>query len=341
MRAVWEFYRNEYPLSADAQEIDRREIANKTYDELPDELKDVFQGYVLHFTVFEEADDEVITEMFIRLQNGVPLNSAEKRNAIGGGMRDFIHELAESHHLFATSVGFRNWRYSHDEIAGQMMLVELNGRPCNVGYTQLRDMYTSNTVFRVGSPKAGRIKYVLNFLARAFPERTPELTKVMSLSMYTIASEVLAKYAVTGLHKEFGEWLLDFEARRREDEARPSDQRDADGMEFQLYLSQGTAGQTGLEHRHRVLMSDLLLAMPNLKLLDDRRQFDQYQRLAIFRKHNGECANPENNEACSVKCEWDNFHADHIVPWSGGGRTTVSNGQLLCPSCNAKKADRQ
>lgn len=341
MRTIWEFFRNEYPLSKDADAINGQEIGNKTYDELSDELKDIFQGYVLHFTVFEDADDEVITEMFIRLQNGVPLNSAEKRNAIGGEMRDFIHELAESHNFLTRSVGFGNWRYSHDEVVAQMMLVELNGRPCNVGYTQLKDMYERNKAFRTGGPKARRIKYVINFLAKAFPKKTPELTKVMSLSIYTLSSELLAKYAVAGLYKEFGQWLVDFEARRREDEARVSDQRDADLMQFQLYLSQATASQTALEHRHRVLMADVLLSIPSLKLLDDRRQFDYYQRLAIFRKYDGNCANPDNNEECSVRCEWDNFHADHIVPWSAGGRTTVSNGQLLCPNCNLKKGDTE
>ena len=31
------------------------------------------------------------------------------------------------------------------------------------------------------------------------------------------------------------------------------------------------------------------------------------------------------------------FHADHIMPWSLGGRTSARNGQALCPSCNLKK----
>ena len=218
-----------------------------------------------------------------------------------------------------------------------MMLVEFNGRPCTVGYTQLKDMYERNTAFRTAAPKARRIQYVLNFLARAFPGKTPELTKVMSLSIYTLSSELLAKYAVLGLYRQFGQWLVDFEATRREDEARDSDQRDSDLMQFQLYLSQSTASQTALEHRHRVLMAALLLSIPGLKLLDDQRQFDYYQRLAIFRKHEGNCANPDSNNECSIKCEWDNFHADHIVPWSAGGKTTVSNGQLLCPNCNLRK----
>lgn len=31
------------------------------------------------------------------------------------------------------------------------------------------------------------------------------------------------------------------------------------------------------------------------------------------------------------------FHADHIQPFSKGGRTILQNGQALCPTCNLKK----
>ena len=31
------------------------------------------------------------------------------------------------------------------------------------------------------------------------------------------------------------------------------------------------------------------------------------------------------------------FHADHIVPYSKGGRTILKNAQALCENCNLKK----
>ena len=31
---------------------------------------------------------------------------------------------------------------------------------------------------------------------------------------------------------------------------------------------------------------------------------------------------------------------DHITPWSKGGRTTLSNAQLLCRACNSSKGNR-
>ena len=43
---------------------------------------------------------------------------------------------------------------------------------------------------------------------------------------------------------------------------------------------------------------------------------------------------------CGVHCEWNNWEADHIIPWSRGGQTAIENGQVLGPSCNSKKSDQ-
>lgn len=34
------------------------------------------------------------------------------------------------------------------------------------------------------------------------------------------------------------------------------------------------------------------------------------------------------------------FHIDHIIPWSLGGKTELSNLQLLCSTCNLKKNNK-
>jgi hypothetical protein len=337
LKAVWEFFQGEYPLAKDADDVEEYEIASKKYDELHENLQENFEGYPLHCVVFDETPDEVIDEIFVRLNNGVPLNAAEKRNAISGAMRDFIKQLASESPFFTKSVAISEKRYARDEVLAQMTLAELNGGPCQVGYKQLKDMYEKNKTFKTDGPKAKRTRSVLNFLLKSFPKKTPELNKVNTLSLYILASELLGKYSISGRYKDFGQWFLDFEARRREDESLEQDERNPDLVQYQLYLSQATASQAALQHRHRVLISDILQVIPNLELLDNQREFDHYQRIAIFRKYNGKCANPYNNPDCQVTCEWDNFHADHILAWTAGGKTTVSNGQLLCPSCNQKK----
>ena len=32
--------------------------------------------------------------------------------------------------------------------------------------------------------------------------------------------------------------------------------------------------------------------------------------------------------------------ADHVIPWSKGGPTTIENGQMLCKRHNLEKSDK-
>ena len=275
--------------------------------------------------------------MFIRLQNGVPLNSAEKRNAISGTMRDFIHNLATNHKLMTGSVRFPNNRYAHDESVAQMMLIEMKKSPTLLRHTQLKHLYETRKTFNTGSAEAKKLRAVLNFLKKAFPERTPELTKVNLISLYTLASGALTRFALSSRADEFGQWFIDFEQRRHADDELSEDERDGRLLSYQLAITTQTANVASQNERLRILTEDLAASLADLKLLDDQRAFSNEQRQAIFRLAERKCANPNGNPDCALECTWDNFHADHITPYSEGGATTVANGQLLCPSCNLKK----
>ena len=43
---------------------------------------------------------------------------------------------------------------------------------------------------------------------------------------------------------------------------------------------------------------------------------------------------------CGKECTLEEMEADHITPWSQGGRTVLENCQMLCKNCNRAKSDR-
>lgn len=61
------------------------------------------------------------------------------------------------------------------------------------------------------------------------------------------------------------------------------------------------------------------------------RTFDDNTKRSVYERQNGKCA------ICGKYFDIEDMHADHIVPWSKGGRTVEENCQLLCREDNLKK----
>ncbi len=64
------------------------------------------------------------------------------------------------------------------------------------------------------------------------------------------------------------------------------------------------------------------------------RAFKESEKRAAYEKQNGICAK------CGKHFEYDEMEGDHITPWSQGGKTELSNLQMLCKDCNRRKSDR-
>lgn len=63
------------------------------------------------------------------------------------------------------------------------------------------------------------------------------------------------------------------------------------------------------------------------------RQFSMEDRLTMYARQLNKCA------ICQKTFDIKDMHADHVIPWSRGGKTTLDNGQMLCTTCNLKKSN--
>ena len=61
------------------------------------------------------------------------------------------------------------------------------------------------------------------------------------------------------------------------------------------------------------------------------RAFTDAMKLAAYTKQKGKCP------LCGKVYKLEEMHADHITPWSKGGKTTADNCQMLCHTCNFTK----
>lgn len=66
----------------------------------------------------------------------------------------------------------------------------------------------------------------------------------------------------------------------------------------------------------------------------DIRTFDQNIKRTKYEQQNGRCA------ICGEYFTFEKMHADHIKPWSEGGRTIIENCQILCTKDNLLKSNK-
>lgn len=64
------------------------------------------------------------------------------------------------------------------------------------------------------------------------------------------------------------------------------------------------------------------------------RKFSRQVKRRVYEKQGKKCAE------CREPCQFAESEADHVTPWSAGGKTIEANCQVLCKSCNRRKGSR-
>lgn len=86
-------------------------------------------------------------------------------------------------------------------------------------------------------------------------------------------------------------------------------------------------------------MEDIIQVVVNNISVDDKRLFTIDDKKELLLQQT-----PENEKYKCSNCGRfffpEELQVDHIEPWSKGGRTVLSNAQLLCSTCNQKKGNR-
>ncbi len=64
------------------------------------------------------------------------------------------------------------------------------------------------------------------------------------------------------------------------------------------------------------------------------RAFSPSMKRTVYQKQQGKCP------LCKEHFELEEMEADHITPWHEGGKTELSNCQMLCKECNRRKSGK-
>jgi hypothetical protein len=340
LRAIWNYLSDGYPLGEESKDLPQGDLSGLKFSELSSEAKDQLGMFDLTVFTIEDASDLEIRDLFLRLQNGVSLNAAEKRNAMVGTMRDFVAEIADEPHKALALSRISSDRYGWHDLIALVVGVELASGPADVKATDLRKMYKDNESFDTEGTIAKRVKRNLNILARVLKEEPPEMDiKWGFLDLYLLVSTLDREYNLTGRENDLLRFFRAFELQRRQAikgdiaDLLSGDEWDRELYDYiQAFTTQG-GQRANVETRHRVYLNRARRDIPDIVPKDPRRAFTRDERLIIWRRAHGLCQHP----GCALKLDFKDMHADHIVPHARGGVTTIENAQSLCQMHNLSK----
>lgn len=335
LKAIFDFVDGKFPLSNDSTEF-----AGKSWEELgPDVRWGRFMNRLVYCTKIYSISDDITSEIFLRVQEGMPLNSAEKLNAMRGKLRNAIYKI--SHHSFFKQTRIKEYRFAYRYLCAQIAMQETDNGVINHQFKQaklrnLKKMY-KDYKDSLPSKELHRMRKTFDFLERSLETSAQVINKKSDfLSIYLLASYLLQRFAVKGKKHKLRSFIVNFLKHVEQDE-------EGDYYNYWVARSSSPDSKAQIERRFEIILKKFLEYEPTIELKDPKRGFDWGQKLAIYTRAFEKAQRKGKKEAscaiCGKRTPLNKGAADHIKPHNKGGLTTVENGQWTCIPCNSSKGD--
>ena len=141
LTAIWQFLSDDFSLPRNAECFPvLGNLSGRRWSQLPPAAQDVLQFASVTVSAIEDATEENVHELFLRLQKGEPLRSAEKRNAMAGPVRDFVVDQMAKHPLWPLT-GLHEARFGHHEHSAIILAIIMNAGPTALKGPDLQALY--------------------------------------------------------------------------------------------------------------------------------------------------------------------------------------------------------
>jgi hypothetical protein len=201
LRAILGYLEDKFSLSDKVTP----EVGNKKFSQIEEELKWRIKSFIIYATLVHNIDDETTCQIFLRLQEGMPLNAPEKLNAMKGEVRNKIVELSQ--HKFFKKLGIKDYRFSHRYICAQILLLETRGNIVDTKFKNLKEMYKTSLSF----VKFDQVASILNSLEKEIDDDAKLIKQNADfVSLFMLGSYLLKNYALTDSRGKIKDFFKEF-----------------------------------------------------------------------------------------------------------------------------------
>lgn len=305
------------------------------YKELDSREKKLQDAYCVFFLKLRghdpESKEEDIVQTFLRLQEGTPLNKAEKLSAHRGKFKDTFKNIRETHPLFKYLGTEKRFRFR--QLAAELLLLELEGDYDNKVFCSL-DLKTmidgvKKYSKRIGKQKLKNYKSNLDFMESSLNMLLGAFKFRDIISFYLLISYLRKKRAGNqDLKNEYAAFARLFMQKLNMfsiyDIKPPKGMTKTEFDTYKNYKQESKVMTTPDSFRSRL---DIMLSefdrLNSMILADKQRLHDIEQKRILFFRQEGIC--PE----CNKPLEFKTASAHHEIAHAAGGRTSDLQHALL------------
>ncbi len=317
------------------------------YSDLDKQEKALLDAYCIYYIRLKSQDpdnkEEDIIQTFLRLQEGTPLNKAEKLNAYRGKFKDTFREIREKHSLF-TFLG-KEKRFRWRQLAAEMLTLELEGNFKTKIFPSL-DLNSMKEVVKkyeteISQNKIKTFKANLDFLTSSLNVILTAFQPREFISFYLLAS-YLRKYKANNanLINEFAEFAVEFLKNLNlfsvYDTKPPPAMKKTIFDTYKNYKLESKVMTTSESLKKRLEI--MLIEYDRLNKIiikDPQRLFDVEQKRTLYFRQKGLCG------YCGRKMIFRLTTGHHIIAHSKGGITAdLRKAVLLHENCH-KQVEKQ
>jgi hypothetical protein len=250
--SIWEFIDDAYAYTSDGK--------SRKFSELPVAQRDTIRNYELQLTIFDDAPDEYLRELFVRLQLGLLLVTGEKLHAASGAMKDFVFEKLATHR-FVRALNLPKRRYAKETLCAQVSINSFSRAKVNTfSRTRYEDLlfffkeyeHPQGKDLQFFREQSKRILTVLDDLWECFGDRARDLSnRSYILSIYLLFEGLGGSLDSQKDKKTFVDFVFALWNRLRQEVSAGIDRSNRELYAFETMLSSAPGERYQIERRHQ------------------------------------------------------------------------------------------